>query len=67
MSNSDFYDNDRIHNVFYKECEESIKKALGATKVVIFDHIVRNFAKMQSKERLKNGVECKMVCRGVIP
>jgi hypothetical protein len=39
-----FYDEDEIARVYYPECEEVIKKATGAQRVVAFDHIVRNAA-----------------------
>jgi len=39
-----FYDEDEIARVYYPECERVIKEATGATRVVAFDHIVRNAA-----------------------
>jgi hypothetical protein len=39
-----FYDEDEIASVYYPECERVIKEATGATRVVAFDHIVRNAA-----------------------
>src|SRR5207237_2972736 len=39
-----FYDEDEIASVYYPECESVIKEATGATRVVAFDHIVRNAA-----------------------
>ena len=42
---SDPYDEKIIKSVYYPECEELMKQATGAKKVVAFDHIVRNAAK----------------------
>jgi hypothetical protein len=42
---SDLYDEEIITSVYYPECERLMKEATGATKVVAFDHIVRNTAK----------------------
>jgi hypothetical protein len=39
-----FYDEDEITSVYYPECEQVIKDATGAARVVAFDHIVRNAA-----------------------
>ena len=39
-----FYDEDEIKSVYYPECEHVMKEATGATRVVAFDHIVRNAA-----------------------
>ena len=39
-----FYDEDEIKSVYYPECESVMKEATGATRVVAFDHIVRNAA-----------------------
>jgi hypothetical protein len=38
------YDEDEITSVYYPECEQVIKEATGAARVVAFDHIVRNAA-----------------------
>ena len=38
----DFYDEDEIRSAYYPECEQVIKAATGASRVVAFDHIVRN-------------------------
>jgi hypothetical protein len=37
-----FYDEDEVARVYYPECERLIKEAMGATRVVAFDHITRN-------------------------
>ena len=39
-----FYDEDEIKSVYYPECERVMREAIGAAKVVAFDHIVRNAA-----------------------
>src|SRR5262245_45555555 len=39
-----FHDEDEITSVYYPECEQVIKEATGAARVVAFDHIVRNAA-----------------------
>jgi hypothetical protein len=42
---SDLYDEKIITEVYYPECERLMRDAIGAKKVVAFDHIVRNSAK----------------------
>ena len=37
----DFFDEDEIRRVYYKECEELIKQVSGANRVVVFDHTLR--------------------------
>ena len=37
----DFYDEDEVRRVYYKEVERLIKAQTGAAKVVIFDHTIR--------------------------
>ncbi|MBD6619564.1 methyltransferase [Komarekiella sp. 'clone 1'] len=39
---SDFYDEDEVRRVYYLEAEQLLKEVTGATKVVIFDHTLRN-------------------------
>jgi len=39
-----FYDEDEIARVYYPECERVIREATGASRIVAFDHIVRNAA-----------------------
>lgn len=56
MSNSDFYNNEKIQSIFYPECEAAIKKHLpGVSRLVIFDHIVRGYQGYNKKESLKGG------------
>jgi hypothetical protein len=45
-----FYNEDEIASVYYPECERVVKQATGATRVVAFDHIVRNAA-MAAKDK----------------
>jgi len=37
-----FYDEDEVRQVYYPEAEQLLKEVTGATKVVIFDHTLRN-------------------------
>ncbi|MEH1922102.1 CmcJ/NvfI family oxidoreductase [Nostoc sp.] len=37
-----FYDEDEIRQVYYPEAEQLLKEVTGGTKVVIFDHTLRN-------------------------
>ncbi len=37
-----FYDEDELRQVYYPEAEQLLKEVTGATKVVIFDHTLRN-------------------------
>jgi hypothetical protein len=41
---TDFYDEQQIQEIYYPECERVMQEATGATRVVAFDHIVRNAA-----------------------
>jgi len=45
----DLYDEAEIAAVYYPECERLMREATGATRVVAFDHIVRNEAKAAIK------------------
>jgi len=38
---SNFYDDDEVRAVYYPGCEQLLKDATGAVRVVVFDHIVR--------------------------
>lgn len=46
----DFYDEDEIRQVYYPEAEQLLKQVTGATKVVIFDHTLRNAQLMNPAE-----------------
>jgi hypothetical protein len=38
---TDFYDEDQLQGTFYKEAEDLVKQATGASRVVVFDHTIR--------------------------
>lgn len=38
----DFYDEEQVRTVYYKETEELVKKTSGAKRVVVFDHTLRS-------------------------
>ena len=42
LSTEDFYNQDKITGIYYKEIAETIKKTTGASAVQIFHHQVRN-------------------------
>jgi hypothetical protein len=51
LSREDFYtSNDKIQQVHYPEVERFLKKTTGASRVVVFDHNVRNSAVQVAKE-----------------
>lgn len=50
MPPADFYDRELVETRYLPECEELIKKATGATKVLPFDYVVRNQARRAAKE-----------------
>lgn len=50
---ADLYDEDQIAKVYYPECERLIKEFTGAKRVVAFDHIVRNAARMAKGNQIK--------------
>src|SRR5260370_39936024 len=47
----DFYDDAQVSSPYYPEIEPFLREATGATKVVIFDHTVRNTAPEQQAAR----------------
>jgi hypothetical protein len=47
---ADFYSPEEVERVYYPEVEQLLKKALGATRVQIFDHTVRNVARSGARE-----------------
>jgi hypothetical protein len=47
----DFYDREEVEKVYYPEVENLLKDATGASKVVIFDHQVRNLPLAQRGEK----------------
>jgi hypothetical protein len=40
-----FYDEDEVRRVYYPEAEQLLKEVTGGTKIVIFDHTLRNAGK----------------------
>jgi len=49
----DFYDADEVRRIYYPEVERLVKEKTGATRVIVFDHNVRNGSK---EARAKLGV-----------
>src|SRR4029077_1806427 len=49
----DLYDEAELARGYYPECERLIQQATGATRVVAFDHIVRNAARMAKGNTIK--------------
>lgn len=47
----DFYDADEVRRVYYPEVERLVKEKTGATRVIVFDHNVRNGSK-EAREKL---------------
>src|SRR5580698_1479026 len=47
----DFYDREEVERVYYPEIENLLKQETGASKVVIFDHQVRNIQLFERGER----------------
>ena len=50
---ADLYDEAEIARIYYPECERLVREATGATRVVAFDHIVRNAALMAKGNAIK--------------
>ena len=49
----DLYDEAEITGVYYPECERVIREYTGAKRVQVFDHIVRNAARMAKGSPIK--------------
>jgi hypothetical protein len=49
----DLYDDTEITGVYYPECERLIKEFTGAKRALVFDHIVRNAARMGKGSTVK--------------
>jgi hypothetical protein len=47
----DFYDADEVRRVYYPEVERLVMEKTGATRVIVFDHNVRNGSK-EAREKL---------------
>ena len=50
---TDLYDEAQIRTVYYPECERLIQDYTGAARVHVFDHIVRNAARMAKGNPIK--------------
>lgn len=50
----DFYDEDEIQRIYYSEAEQLLKEVTGATRVVIFDHTLRNAQRLQQGDNWIN-------------
>lgn len=46
----DFYDADEVAKVYYREVDRLLRAQLGVTRVVIFDHTVRNAGRAGARE-----------------
>src|SRR5271163_1841443 len=51
----DFTDEEKIKTEYYAEVEDLLKKAVGAFKVIIFDHTIRRHVYGQPDTRLNRG------------
>jgi len=38
---TDFYDEAQLRAIYYREAEDLVKQATGASRVVVFDHTIR--------------------------
>ncbi|EJC97625.1 uncharacterized protein FOMMEDRAFT_149596 [Fomitiporia mediterranea MF3/22] len=55
-SETEFRDEERIKNVYYKEVEELLKKETGAKRVFIFDHTIRrDYDKLEGTQKIVRG------------
>jgi len=44
---TDFYDEKQVREIYYPEMERLVKDATGATRTLVFDHIVRSVPKLK--------------------
>jgi hypothetical protein len=51
----DFYDENEILSLYYKETEELVKKSSGAKRVVVFDHTLRSADQAMREEKQIGG------------
>jgi hypothetical protein len=51
----DFYDQEKLERIYYREVEQLLKEATGAAKVLVFDHRVRNLTLAQRGEKNVQG------------
>jgi hypothetical protein len=49
----DLYNDAEIARVYYPECARLVRQATGAARVLVFDHIVRNAARMAKGSTIK--------------
>jgi hypothetical protein len=49
----DFYDADEVARVYYPEVEALLRDRLGASRVVVFDHTVRNGSRAGAREPVR--------------
>lgn len=47
----DFYDTGELRAVYYKEIEDLVKRVSGASRVLVFDHTLRNADEAEAKAR----------------
>jgi hypothetical protein len=50
---TDLYDQKQVTRIYYPECERLMKEYTGARRVRVFDHIVRNAARMAKGNQIK--------------
>jgi hypothetical protein len=50
-----FYDEDEIRDLYYKETEELVKRTSGAKRVVVFDHTLRSADEAMREEKQISG------------
>ena len=51
----DFYDEDEVRSVYYKETEELVKQTTGAKRVLVFDHTLRSADSATREEKNISG------------
>ena len=50
-----FYDEDEVRSLYYKETEELVKRSSGAKRVVVFDHTLRSADQAMREEKQISG------------
>src|SRR6266705_6068571 len=50
-----FYDEDEIRSLYYKETEELVKQSSGAKRVLVFDHTLRSADEATREEKQISG------------
>ncbi|CAE7343311.1 unnamed protein product, partial [Symbiodinium necroappetens] len=51
----DYYDNEKVIETYYSECEDIVRKATGASRALAFDHNIRAKQRKQAGDRLRGG------------